>query len=79
MCIHLFFIYLFVSLFAHAIVRVYRVHVFKKKKTSHAGPVEDKTDFFYCKSCSDCPDAHAHADLELWWSYVFLDAVPYFM
>ena len=29
------------------------------------------------KSYSNCPDAHA--DLELWWSYVFLDAVPYFM
>ena len=24
-------------------------------------------------------DAHAHADLELCWSYVFLDAVTYFM
>ena len=38
--IHPFFIYFFVSLFAYAIVRAYRVRVFKKK-TSHAGPVEE--------------------------------------
>ena len=34
---------------------------------------------FLQNSCSNCPDANAHADLELWWSYGFLDAVPHFM
>ena len=81
------FIYLFVSLFAHAIVRAYRMPV-SKKKTSDAGPVEEwagarqngVTCFFLLqRSCSHCVDTHAHADLELCWSYVFLDGVTYFM
>ena len=29
------------------------------------------------KFCSNRPDAHA--DLELWWSFFFLGAVPYFI
>ena len=67
--------------------------MFKKKEKTHAGPVEDKTALrvlflfiylfiFYIlkqRSCSNCPDAHAHADLELRWPYVFFDTVPYFM
>ena len=43
MFIHPFF-HLSVCFFVpHAIVRAYRVHVFKEEKTPHAGPVEDKT------------------------------------
>ena len=38
---HPFFHLLFVSLFDHAIVRAYRMRMFKKIKTSHAGPVEE--------------------------------------
>ena len=95
--------HLFVTLFARAIRSACVKEI--KKKTSQAGPVEDKTAlrvvvlflfllfiylfylfiylFIIClllqRSCSNCPDAHAHDDLELWWSYVFLDAVPYFI
>ena len=82
------FIYFFVSLFAHAIVRAYLVRVFKEK-TSHAGPVEEWVDarqngltyfFLLQRSCSNCVDAYdAHAGLELCWSYVFLDALTDFM
>ena len=31
------------------------------------------------RACSKCPDAHVYADLELWWSYVFLNVVLYFI
>ena len=37
--------------------------------------------FFFLsqRSCSNYPDAHVHAGLELLWSYVFLNTVPYFI
>ena len=68
-------IYLFVSLFAHA----QYMHL---RKTSYAGPVEDKTAWYYVFFSFLFIIAKIllkHADLELRWPYVSLDAVPYFM
>ena len=72
------FIYLFVSLSAHAIVHAYKVLVFKKYigTCRSSGP---RVFLLLQRSCSKCMDTHAHADLELCWSHVFLDAITYFM
>ena len=81
-------LFILVSLFAHAIVRAYRVLVFMKKNITSRS--KGRQNGLTCllllllllqTSCSNCPiaHAHAHADLELWWSCVFLDAVPYFI
>ena len=52
-----------------------------RKTKPHASPVEEKTALrvlllllllllLLQRSCSNCPDAHAHVDLEIWWAYV---------
>ena len=87
--IHPFF-HLFVCFFdrsCNSIVHVYLMRMFKTHVTCRSSgrvsgcQTKRPYVFFFLlqRSCSNCVDAHAHADVELCLSYALVDTVTYFM